>query len=1130
MKSPNTVNQGRRMTPRGSLFRKYVVYFVSMVSVALVASGVVGLYYTFEESKSALLTLQREKAAAAASRIDAYVQEIEHQLGWMRLPQIGGASLEQRRVDYLKLLRQVPAITDVSFLDASGHEQLRVSRLGMDVAGSQADLSQDPKFTGTKGGTTYFSAVYFRKETEPYMTIAVRGAGDAGGVTVAEVNLKFIWDVISRIKIGEKGLAYAVDSRGQLIAHPDISQVLQKSDMSSLPQVRAAREAKGGEDSQQVAIAHNLKGEEVLTAFASIAPLGWHVFVEQPLAEAFAPLYASLLRTGLLLLAGLALALAVSPYVARRMVNPIQMIRAGAAQIATGRLDQRIEVRTGDELEALAAEFNNMAKQLEESYSGLERKVVERTKELTEALEQQTATAEILRVISSSPTNIQPVLDAVVESAARLCGASDAVIRLVEGDKLRFGAHHGSIPVPHEAFPITRNRVGGRAVLESRTIHVHDIVEAAADYPEARELQRAGGYRTILGAPLLREGVAIGMILIRRMEVRPFSEKQIALLETFASQAVIAIENVRLFNETKEALERQTATADILGVISSSPTDIKPVLDAVAERAARLCDATDVTIRRVEGDMMHLAAHIGTILPGADARPISRESIPGRAIIERRTIQVTDTAAPDTQEEYPDMNRRGDYRTALAVPLVRDDVAIGVIIVRRAETREFTDQQVNLMKTFSDQAVIAMENVRLFNETKEALEQQTVISDILRAISSSPTDTQPVFDAIVKSAVPLFGGLAVTLRLVKGDHSELVASTNPIDDTGANPLPLDDDSTPGARAMQRREVVRVPNILAEEWVSASMKQRARERGFRALICAPILREDNAIGSINVTRAAPGAFTDKQVALLKTFASQAVIAIENVRLFNEIQDKSRELEVANRHKSEFLANMSHELRTPLNAVIGFSEVLAQKMFGEVNEKQLDYLNDINSSGQHLLSLINDILDLSKIEAGRMELDFARFDLPQAIDNALTLIRERATRHGIALSQELDPALGECVADARKFKQIMLNLLSNAVKFTPEGGRITVRARRTGGAVEISVSDTGIGIAAADQPRVFEEFRQASGDYLKKSEGTGLGLALTRNFVELHGGRISLESEVGKGSTFTFTLPHRVMEAA
>jgi signal transduction histidine kinase len=778
------------MTPRGSLFRKYVIYFVVLVSAALVVSGLVGMYFTYQESKAALLDLQREKAGAAASRIDAYVQEIEHQLGWMRLPQIGGASLEQRRIDFLKLLRQVPAITDLSYLDRSGREQLKVSRLSMDVAGGRQDFSQDPKFTAAKSGGTYFSPVYFRKETEPYMTIAVAGTSEEAGITVAEVNLKFIWDVISRIKIGERGLAYVVDSSGQLIAHPDISLVLQKSNLSALPQVKAAREGQHGGDAGRVAIARNLQSTEVLTAYASISPLGWHVFVEQPLAEAFAPLYASLLRTGLLLLAGFVLAVAASLYVARRMVTPIRAIQAGAAQFATGKLDQRIEVRTGDELEALASEFNNMAKELEESYASLERKVEERTRELRETLEQQTATAEILRVISSSPTDIQPVLDAVVENAARLCGAGDVVIRLVDGETLRLGAHTGSIPLATGAFPLSRDFVGGRVVLEGRTIHVPDILEARAadDFPESIAIRRNVGYRTVLGAPLLREGMAIGMIVMRRLEVQPFSEKQIQLL-------------------------------------------------------------------------------------------------------------------------------------------------------------------------------------------------------------------------------------------------------------------------------------------------------------------------------------------------KTFADQAVIAIENVRLFKEIQEKGRQLEIANRHKSEFLANMSHELRTPLNAIIGFSEVLQERMFGEMNEKQAEYINDIHGSGKHLLSLINDILDLSKIEAGRMELDLTRVHVPSAISNALTLMRERAGRHFVALSSTVDERIGEITADERKFKQILLNLLSNAVKFTPEGGKIDVRARRLDGKVEIAVTDTGIGIAPADHEAVFEEFRQIGRDYTKKAEGTGLGLALTRKFVELHGGSIRLESEPGKGSTFIFTFPDR-----
>jgi signal transduction histidine kinase len=292
-----------------------------------------------------------------------------------------------------------------------------------------------------------------------------------------------------------------------------------------------------------------------------------------------------------------------------------------------------------------------------------------------------------------------------------------------------------------------------------------------------------------------------------------------------------------------------------------------------------------------------------------------------------------------------------------------------------------------------------------------------------------------------------------------------------------------------------------------------------------VLVAPLLREGAAIGAIVIRRMEVNPFSDKQIKLLETFADQAVIAIENVRLFREIQEKSAQLEVANKHKSDFLANMSHELRTPLNAIIGFSEVLIDKMFGEVNAKQLDYLKDIHESGRHLLSLINDILDLSKIEAGRMELELCSFHLPSAISNAMTLVRERAQRHGIQLGAEIDERLGELQADERKFKQIMLNLLSNAVKFTPDGGRVDVSAKRDTTRVEIAVRDTGVGIAPADQAALFEEFKQVGRDGARKAEGTGLGLALTKRFVELHGGEIRVQSAPGKGSTFTVSLPIR-----
>jgi methyl-accepting chemotaxis protein len=463
----------------------------------------------------------------------------------------------------------------------------------MNLIGGQSDISREPMFLEPKAGRTSFGPVQFRKESEPYITIAMAGSGAGAGVMVAEVNLKFIWDAMSQIKIGKAGHAYVVDSSGRLIAHPDISLVLKKTDLSSLPQVRAALAARSKQDEGgAVMVARDLRGTGVLTAFAPVPPLGWWVFLEQSLREAFEPLTAGLLQSALLVIVSLAAPAMGCLFLVRRKVTPIKALQAGAARIGAGELAHRIQVRTDDELETLADEFNRTAARLQESYEGLERKVEERTRELSESLERQTATAEILRVISSSPTDIQPVLDAVAESAARLCESIDCQIYRVDGDSLRKVASYGSIAsglAIGEARAIGRGWVTGRAVVERQTIQVHDLAaELETEFPEAKPMQMRVGFRTTLGTPPLREGVPIGAILIRRMEVRPFSDKQVELLKTFADQAVIAIENVRLFQELQartgelgRSLEELKALGEV-GQAVSSTLDLQQVLTTIS--------------------------------------------------------------------------------------------------------------------------------------------------------------------------------------------------------------------------------------------------------------------------------------------------------------------------------------------------------------------------------------------------------------------------------------------------------------------------------------------------------------------------------------------------------------------
>ena len=776
---------------RARLVRDYFLVSVLLIGGGLITSGLVEIYFRYHESREQLALQQKEIAAGAAFKIEQFVQEIHNVLkGATKSRDIAPKGLTlDFRFELEKLLLIAPAVTEAVALNQEGVIQVQASRLRTVLPDAKKNLATSEAFKQARQGKSYFGRVYFVRGSEPYMTIAVpieRFAGDVIGVLQAEVNLKYIGDVVSGLTIGKAGYAYVISGSGELIAHPDISLVLQRRNIREVAAVRAAFDKARADQGLAAIVAPNIQGKQVLSSYALIPWLDWAIIIDRPVEEAYEALYASMRRTSVLFLIGLGMALIASFVLARRVVYPLRRLREGVERIGVGDLGYRLDIKTGDEIEVLAEEFNKMTEQLQESYRTLEQKVEDRTRELTESLEQQTATGEILRVIASSPTDIQPVLDAVAESAARLCDAEDAVIFRVFGDQHQRVAKHGSIPAPDFPVPITRGFPGGRAIIERQTIHIDDLETVLdTEYPDVKAIQKEIGQRTVLATPLLREGVAIGAIVIRRLEVRPFN-------------------------------------------------------------------------------------------------------------------------------------------------------------------------------------------------------------------------------------------------------------------------------------------------------------------------------------------------DKQIALLKTFADQAVIAIENVRLFQEIQEKNAQLEAANKHKSQFLANVSHELRTPLNSIIGFTRIVLRRTEGKIDALQKENLQKVLISADHLLNLINELLDLAKIEAGRMEAFAETFKLDEVIRVATTTVEPLLRNGNVKLVTEIAADIPPMKTDRDKLKQCVLNLLSNAVKFT-EKGEIKVAAWRDDGLLKLTVSDTGIGMNQEAQKYIFDEFRQADMSSTRKYGGTGLGLAIVKKFINLMGGDIVVESEVGKGSRFTITLP-------
>jgi signal transduction histidine kinase len=738
--------------------------------------------------------------------------------------------------------------------------------------------------------------------------------------------------------------------------------------------VAAATPSRDDGTSVEAIVGRDVRGTEVLSAHAAITPLNWSVFVDLPIAEAFAPLYASILRTVVLVLVGVVISILASLFLVRRMVSPIQALRVGAARIGSGALEHRIDVKSGDELQALAEEFNRMTERLQESYAGLERKVEERTRDLRESLEQQTATSEILRVISSSPTDLDPVFRMILEKAAHLAETDLGVLWLHEGNGLMSCvATHGTSADYAQwimANPQRFQKPFYRPEPPWRPGQFLDVRETAA-YREGDPFWvrtcDLEGIRTVLSVPLVAKGRLVGSFGVTRREVRGFSEKHIALVETFADQAVIAIENTRLFKELQartaelgRSVEELKALGEV-GAAVSSTLDLDTVLTTILTHANQLA--------------------------GTEAGLISD--------YDEVTEELRPLAANGFYESIADVLRRNPFRKGEGV---------------------------------------------------------------------------------------------------------------------------------AGQAVAKRQPVQVSDIAIEGAYESRIRDLLIESGFRAVLAVPLIREDQVMGTLVVTRKQPGEFSRQVVDLLSTFASQSALAIQNARLFLEIEQKSHELQIASQHKSQFLANMSHELRTPLNAILGYTELIVDQIYGKVPEKIRDVLERVQKSGRHLLGLINDVLDLSKIEAGQLTLSLSDYSFQDALQSVVASIESLARGKGLQLSVEVAPKLPVGRADERRIVQVLLNLAGNAIKFT-DAGEVKIRVNAVDDTFVVAVSDTGPGIPETQHERIFEEFQQVDGSSTRAKGGTGLGLAIAKKIIELHGGRIRVESVVGKGSTFTFSLPVR-----
>ncbi len=777
----------------------------------------------------------------------------------------------------------------------------------------------------------------------------------------------------------------------------------------------------------------------------------------------------------------------------------------------------------------------------------------QRNAEISEALEQQKALSDVLNVIANSATDAKPVLEAILETGSMLCRADGASAMIVSGNRLVPGASTGLYaPLVKDnrvSWPIDNTSASGRAILERRTIFI-DMSGEREQYTSSAFVIAEYGVRYNIVAPLLRGDTALGALVFARMIEEPFTPQQVTLIETFADQAVIAIENARLFNELNarnqeitEALRREEAGSAILRQISQSPEDLATTLQAIADAAQTLTGMT-AGVLLAEGDQViirGLSRRAGDGIYGEIGQPSIRNRVEtAQMFMQQREVSVNNWQA--MSEEQRELVQTAGVRSVATAPICRGDDFLGLITISNTSGEPISPAAVELLKSYADQAAIAIENARLIRELRESnrtisenLDIQRVMGNVLSIVASAPTDLQATLPQIALAAEQLCDARAATVHWIDGEQLHAFNGGN----AKVTSRPFDPDwartSMMGAAALGNRVIELACSIdeLAVQYPYTANIWRKGPDGLAedcSGLAVPMLGQGGSFGAISVWRIDRSTFSERQRTVLRALASQAVVAIENSRLFNQLQAKTQELEVASRHKSEFLANMSHELRTPLNAIIGYAELLQEECEDLRQQEFMPDLGKIHSAGKHLLQLISGILDLSKVEAGRMTMFLEDFDITTLIRDADAIVRPLVEKNRNTFVIDCPDDIGPMHADLVKVRQVLFNLLSNSAKFT-EGGTITLTVRKpvSEATVTFAIRDTGIGMTEEQLSRLFEAFSQANAETSRKYGGTGLGLALSREFCRLMGGDITVESIAGAGSTFKVTLPVTCLDA-